>query len=332
MVRTLDLFCGGGCSGWGAKAAGAKIVASVDAWKPASDTYKVNFPRALVVNKRMERDGVRDLLPASIGAIDLLISSPECTNHSIAKGAKPRDEESRSSGWYVVEAMKELKPRWFVLENVSALRNWTGYNELVGAMADLGYNMTSGVLDAADFGVPQSRRRLFIVGDRERLPQLPQKSGLPHMPARTILDPAGTWKSKPLYSLNRSPNTLARAEAGIEKLGKGVDFLVVYYGSDKAGGWQTLDRPLRTLTTLDRFGLVEWIDGVPMLRMLQIPELKRAMGLPQEFSFAGVSRRDQVKILGNGVCGPVMEAVVRTLTAKVASAAQIDRNLMRRAA
>lgn len=332
MVRTLDLFCGGGCSGWGAKAAGAKIVASVDAWKPAADTYKANFPRALVVNKRMERDGVRDLLPASIGAIDLLISSPECTNHSIAKGAKPRDEESRSSGWYVVEAMRELNPRWFVLENVSALRNWTGYNELVGSMAELGYNMNSGVLDAADFGVPQSRRRLFIVGDRERQPQLPQKSGLPHVPARSILDPAGTWKSKPLYSPNRSPNTLARAEAGIEKLGKGVDFLVVYYGSDKAGGWQTLDRPLRTLTTLDRFGLVEWIDDVPMLRMLQIPELKRAMGLPPEFSFAGVSRRDQVKILGNGVCGPVMEAVVRTLTAKAASAAQIDPHLLHRAA
>ena len=331
MVRTLDLFCGGGCSGWGAMAAGADIVASIDAWKPAADTYKVNFPRAHVVNQRMERDGVRALLPSSIGPIDLLISSPECTNHSVAKGAKPRDEESRSSGWYVVEAMRKLKPRWFVLENVSALRNWTGYNELVGAMADLNYNIASGVLDAADFGVPQSRRRLFIVGDRERDPKLPEKSGAPHVPARSILDPAGTWKSKPLYSPGRSPNTLARAEAGIEKLGKGVDFLVVYYGSDKAGGWQTLDRPLRTLTTLDRFGLVEWIDGVPTLRMLQIPELKRAMGLPPEFSFAGTSRRDQVKILGNGVCGPVMEAVVKTLTAD-ADVKRIERRSLRRAA
>lgn len=306
-------------------------MASIDAWKPAADTYKVNFPRALVVNERMARDSVRDLLPASIGPIDLLISSPECTNHSVAKGAKPRDEESRSSGWYVVEAMRKLKPRWFVLENVSALKNWTGFNELVGAMAELDYSMDSGVLDAADFGVPQSRRRLFIIGDRERKPKLPQKTGMPRVPARSILDPVGTWKSKALYSPGRSSNTLARAEAGIGKLGKGVDFLIVYYGSDKAGGWQTLDRPLRTLTTLDRFGLVEWIDGEPMLRMLQIPELKRAMGLPPEFSFADVSRRDQVKILGNGVCGPVMEAVVRTLT-KGTTTIRLEHRLVRHAA
>ncbi len=57
--------------------------------------------------------------------------------------------------------------------------------------------------------------------------------------------------------------------------------LDLYYGSDAAGGWQTLDRPLRTLTTLDRFGLIRWDGSTPTLRMLQVPELARAMGLAE---------------------------------------------------
>jgi hypothetical protein len=74
------------------------------------------------------------------------------------------------------------------------------------------------------------------------------------------------------------PDTLARAHRAMIALGEGEPFLIVHYGTDGSGGWRPLDRPLRTLTTLDRFGLVTWKDGTPMLRMLQVPELRRAMG------------------------------------------------------
>jgi len=91
---------------------------------------------------------------------------------------------------------------------------------------------------------------------------------------------------------------------------------MVYYGSDGAGGCQSLDRPPRTLTTLDRFGLVQWDDdGTPTLRMLQVPELKRAMGV-QGFHMLQGTRRDKVKLLGNGVCAPVMEGIIRSLAAE----------------
>ena len=88
---------------------------------------------------------------------------------------------------------------------------------------------------------------------------------------------------------------------------------MVYYGSDGAGGWQSLERPLRTLTTLDRFGLVTWDGRTAMLRMLQAPELKRAMGLDDKYRIEQGTRRDRIRLLGNGVCPPVMEAVVRSL-------------------
>jgi DNA (cytosine-5)-methyltransferase 1 len=91
-------------------------------------------------------------------------------------------------------------------------------------------------------------------------------------------------------------------------------FLIVYYGSDGAGGWQSLDRPLRTLTTLDRFGLVTWDGREPMLRMLQVEELRRAMEFPSTYRFEHGTRRDKIKMIGNGVCPPVMQAVIEQLS------------------
>ncbi len=112
----------------------------------------------------------------------------------------------------------------------------------------------------------------------------------------------------------RARPTLERARRAIHALGRGVPFLIVYCGSDGAGGWHSLHRPIRTITTLDRFGLVTWKNDVPMMRMLQVPELKRAMGFDEGFGIEQGSRRDRIRLLGNPVCPPVMQAVVRALT------------------
>jgi DNA (cytosine-5)-methyltransferase 1 len=129
-----------------------------------------------------------------------------------------------------------------------------------------------------------------------------------------ILDQQGTYPAKPLFSNGRAEPTLERAHRAITVLGEGKRFLIVYYGSDGCGGWQSLDRPLRTMTTLDRFGLVEWDGNTPTLRMLQVPELRRAMGFDDSFLLDQGTRRNRVRILGNGVCPPVMEAIVGTIT------------------
>ena len=184
--------------------------------------------------------------------------------------------------------------------------------------------MSIQTLDAADFGVPQTRRRLFVICDRLRPPPaLGRRPGLPTPDAASILDAPGTWTVRPLFSRRRATATLERARRGIAALGEGVPFLIVYYGSDGAGGWQRLDRPLRTLTTLDRFGLVEWHTGEPTLRMLQVPELRRAMGFPESFRLERGTRRDRIKLLGNAVCPPVMEAIVSGLVADQAGSPPI---------
>ena len=108
--------------------------------------------------------------------------------------------------------------------------------------------------------------------------------------------------------------TLERADRGFEALGTSASFLLVYYSNDGSGGWQRLHRPLRTITTVDRFALIEQGQDGPTMRMLQVPELRRAMGFDDEFKMPLGTRRDKIRLLGNGVCPPVMESVVRAVT------------------
>ncbi len=313
VIRTLDLFCGGGGSSYGARAAGATIVCGVDASPLATAVFQANFPEARAVTLRMhDRTDPADV--GQTGRIDLLLASPECTNHTCARGSRPREESSRDTARYVLSFASALAPRWVVIENVIHMQSWAGYMPMLHSLERLGYYLRVEVLDASRFGVPQSRRRLFIIGDKRMMPlSVAGRRGRPRH-AKRILDTDGTWASKPLYRSGRAVGTIIRAERGIEALGRHEPFLLVYYSSDGSGGWQPLNRPLRTVTTLDRFGLVTWDGKTPMLRMLQVPELRRAMGLGDDYSLDVLrQRREQIRILGNGVAAPVLEAIVRRL-------------------
>ena len=317
QFKFADLFCGGGLGARGAVASGFSPVLSVDAWEMAGATYKDNFSGSNMLVDLIENINPRKVLNGE--KIDLLLGSPECTNHSPAKGASPRCEESRRTAFNMVDWAEDLKPRWIVMENVSHMRSWARYQELISDLKGLGYNIREQILNAADFGVPQSRKRLFVTCDLYAEPDevRPQKVATTNTVA-SILDPQVTWKTTPLFAPKRAERTLERARDAIANLGEDASFILVYYGSDGGGGWQTLDKPLRTVTTLDRFALVENIKGEHRMRMLQPPELARAMGLPATHLFNHGTRRDKVKLCGNGVCAPVMQAVIETLKHKTA--------------
>ena len=89
---------------------------------------------------------------------------------------------------------------------------------------------------------------------------------------------------------------------------------MVYYGSDGAGGFQAIDRPLRTVTTLDRFAYVVPKRNGHVMRMLQPTELAAAMGFSVRFKWKKTSRRNKIKMIGNAVCPQMMRDVVQSLT------------------
>lgn len=313
MVRGCDIFCGAGGSSAGARAAGVEVAVGIDMCATATATFAANFPAAHAMTSRLE-DVELGTFSARVGPIDILLASPECRNHTCAKGSAPRDESSRATAMQVVEYARALRPRWLVIENVIYMRPWSRYGELKGRLGELGYHLDERTLDASDFGVAQSRRRLFLVGDRTAAPKLPLRRRRGHRKSvKSILDAPGTWRTSPLFTAKRASATLERAARGFEALGERTSFLLVYYGTDGCGGWQPLDRPLRTITTVDRFALVEHDGETWRMRMLQVPELKRAMGFSDDFRLPVGTRRDRIRLLGNGVCPPVMKAVVRSL-------------------
>jgi DNA (cytosine-5)-methyltransferase 1 len=311
MLKFVDLFCGAGFGARGAVMGGGKPLLAIDAWSLATDTYKNNFPLADVICSPIE-----NLDPYALAkkhTPDVLLTSPECTSHSIARGAKPGTEKSRATAMDILPWLSAMRPRWLIVENVNRMKKWNRHDEMLRTIKNEGYTVNDLYLNAADFGTPQSRKRMFLVCDLEgsviKVEDLKSIHRKKNKTARQILAKDCTYNSSPLNKFGRAQATLDRAQRAMDKLGKGKDFIIVYYGSDYAGGWQSLDSPLRTVTTLDRFGLVTWSKGSPYLRMLQPDELLRAMGA-NKHSLLG-NRREKIKLCGNGVCSPVLEIIFR---------------------
>lgn len=321
MITFADLFCGGGFGARGAVSSGAQPILAVDAWDLATDTYKSNFPSAEVICSPIE-----DLNPKKLAKRHkpyVLLTSPECTSHSIARGAKPGNERSKETAIGIIPWIEAMNPRWLIVENVNRMKKWGRHNELISAIESYGYTVNDLLLNSADFGTPQARKRMFLVCDKEgsviTASDLKGLHNRKEKAARSVIDWSGRYKSTPLFREGRAQATIGRANRAIKELGRQKSFIIVYYGSDYAGGWQSLDAPLRTITTLDRFGLVTWQGDTPYLRMLQPPELMKAMGAGSQHILPHGNRRNKVKLCGNGVCSPVMEMIFKKISQIYAS-------------
>lgn len=103
------------------------------------------------------------------GSADLVIGGPPCQGFSVAGRMDPDDPRSQHV-WNFLSAVKRIQPQAFVMENVKALalnNRWAPLRRaLAGTAQDLGYNVRLILLNAADFGVPQARERMFLIGTR----------------------------------------------------------------------------------------------------------------------------------------------------------------------
>jgi DNA (cytosine-5)-methyltransferase 1 len=316
-IRAFDLFCGGGGSSLGAKQAGACPVGGVDVWQLATDAFKLNLPGTSTYTQNLDSLKPRQVAK-DVGPIDLLLASPECTHHSVARGKSPQSEESKALAYHVIRFAKAMRPRWVVVENVIQMQAWPMFQDWLAELHDLGYHTSVSKRDAEDFGVPQNRRRLFVTCDLKKPPVEPRTYRRRNATVDWVLKTAkiDEWSGvfSPVNNGRRAANTLERARRAIRAVGAHKPFIMVYYGSDGAGGFQTLDRPLRTITTLDRFAIVQPNCVGHEMRMLQPSELALAMGFPRKYRWPETaSRRDCIKLIGNAVCPPVMKAIVRAL-------------------
>jgi len=299
-MRVIDFFCGAGGSSLGAERAGGVLVAAVNHWEIAALTYELNHDVAPV------RTSIQQVDPAALPPADVLLFSPECQSHSAARGARPRDEISRNTAFEVVRFVDAMRPRVFVVENVPGIRGWERFGAWVSELRALGYGLNEDgrgragqVLDSAEWGVPQNRVRWFLVGSQGYLPHVAS----PRCSVRTVGECIDwTIPASRIDARRRAPRTLDAIAEGRRLFGA-APFLRVYFGSGPQV--MALDRPCRTVTTRDRFGLVHG----DTYRMLQPCELLRVMGFPDGYQLAG-NRQQQVMQLGNAVPPPVMRGIL----------------------
>lgn len=166
----IDLFAGAGGMSLGFDNAGFKNLLAVEFNKDFAETYKKNFPRHnLIVDdiKNVTEKQIHDIIKNE--KVDVIIGGPPCQGFSIAGniGRNFIDDDRNRLFKEFVRFVKIIKPRMFVLENVAAMeRHNKGktIKEIVSSFKEIGYDIKYKVLNAVNYGVPQERRRIFIVG------------------------------------------------------------------------------------------------------------------------------------------------------------------------
>lgn len=300
-MRAIDLFAGAGGFTTGAQMAGCRVVWAANHWPAAVEIHARNHPDTIHACQDLHQTDWR-----TVPAHDVQFASPACQGHSRARGIeRAHHDAQRSTAWAVVSAAECHRPQAVVVENVVEFMRWALYPAWCSAMNALGYALAPHIVDAADCGVPQHRRRLFIVCTRSKHPlelKLPKRD---HVPASNVIDlRAGRWSK--IRRPGRAQSTLDRIAAGRAR--HGARFLVAYYGNESGG--RSLDRPLGTVTTRDRYAVV---DGDRM-RMLSADEYRRAMSFPDGYQLPA-AHRECVHMLGNAVPPPMARDVTLALKA-----------------
>lgn len=278
-ILVADLLCGAGGSSTGCERAlrdlGLEMeLVCVNHWQTAIDTHRLNHPQARHVVQDIATVRPHILVPE--GYLDLLMASPTCTHHSVARGGKPTSDQQRSDPWHIITWLTELRVKRLIIENVWEFTGWGPVDPKTGkpiperkgeyfwawieTLRRLGFDPEWKKLNAADFGDATTRQRFILMArnDSKRVhwptpthTRRPEE-GLalfptmkPWRPARDIID----WdlKGRSIFSRKKplAPKTLARIYAGAVKFKWPEPYLVILRQHMDA---QSLDRPLPVIT------------------------------------------------------------------------------------
>jgi len=277
-IKVADLLCGAGGSSAGAKRALEEMglemdLVCVNHWPTAIDTHQRNFPEARHYIQDISTVRPHILVPE--GYLDLLMASPTCTHHSVARGGKPTSDQQRSDPWHIITWLTELRVKRIIIENVWEFCGWGPVNMKTGrpipsrkgeyfhawteTLRRLGFELEWRRLNAADYGDATTRQRFILMGrsDGRKIhwPMPTHKkrdevnadlfaTSKPWRPAREIID----WQIKGRSIFNRkkalAPKTLARIYAGAQKFGWPEPYLVILRNHMSAQG---MDQPLPTI-------------------------------------------------------------------------------------
>ena len=312
----IDLFCGAGIGAIGFKNAGLNIIYAIDNNKHAVSTYNKNIGNHAVL------DDIRNIALKTLPDADIISGGFPCQSFSFSgKNLGENDPKTGDLADVFFQAIATKKPKAFLLENVKGLvskKHKDFFNRLLKEFENIGYNLNVEVINCVDYGVPQKRQRVFVVGIRSDIKNtfhFPEKSKT----VKTIRDAIGDLGEPSSYndgSLSYPKNHYGLGirkdeEPFIDKVPIGGNWKDIpvddqkkflgksFYGKGGRTGFlrkMSFDKPSLTITSnmdgkfnaqivdnFDKYGID--IDGIPKARRFTVRECLRLQTVPDCFYF-----------------------------------------------
>ena len=301
QLNAIDLFCGCGGMSKGLSDAGVNIIAGIDIWDKAINSYKQNFHHQAICEDltKLPPDVFDKLYNKTNKPIDLLVGGPPCQGFSIA-GKRNTNDPRNSLFMEYVKYLNYFNPKAFIMENVIGILSMkTEKNEKVIDIIlnelSKNYNCIVTKLYASDFGVPQNRRRTIIIGIRKDLEIIPETP-------KSILS---IENRIPVKNILISKNDVEKSYYLSEKALIGIQNKKKRAKENGTGfGAQFLDFDKPSFTIPARY----WKDGYDALvkysdteiRRLTIVELMRIQSFPDDYILEG-SKKEIIMQIGNAV-------------------------------
>ncbi|WP_144904566.1 DNA cytosine methyltransferase [Halobellus captivus] len=331
-ITVLDLFCGGGGLSEGFLQAGYDVVAGVDANEDFLATYEHNHEDALAIVADLSEVGPEEFFaeyPIERGEIDVVIGGPPCKGFSIAGHRNPDDERNYLVGNFI-DFVEFIQPAAFVMENVPGIKSMEGGDTLRAILEGFeraGYEKTAyETLNAADYGVPQNRRRVIFQGRRDgSLPTYPERTHGPSKQATLTgkrLQPHVTVEEALLErngedrAIEELPNhdETDHSDDMVERISavEPGESLYESYGDS----WRRLPRDEPSITVKENHN-APFIHPVED-RVGTVRECAVLQSFPDDYVFQG-PKSTQLKVVGNAVPPGLSKAIAEALADDLAA-------------
>lgn len=330
-LQAIDLFSGCGGLSLGLKEAGFVVTAAVEIDRKAQETYRLNHPKV-----RLYSQDIRELDPADVlreanmkpGELDLLAGCPPCQGFSRLRTKNQRTSVKDERNNLVADFLRfveVMKPKTIMLENVPALAKDNRFLKMRRELHALGYETEVHILDAADYAVPQRRKRLIMLASNVHTPLIADKASV-RITVREALDGLGSPKSThdALHALG-------------ENRSKEVRELIALI--PKNGGSRTdlpekyqLECHKRSNGFRDVYGRMSWDQVAPTItsgchnpskgrflhpsqnRTITLREAAILQGFPREYRFKVDHGKESIALMiGNALPPPFITAHARAL-------------------
>ena len=290
-MRTVDLFAGCGGLSLGFQNAGFEIIAAFDFWHPAIEVYRENFQHPIFAKDLSENEAHKTIAKFNP---EVIIGGPPCQDFS---SAGKRDESLGRADLTLsfAKIVSQIKPQWFVMENVERIAKSQILQTALEIFKESGYGLTSIILNASYCGVPQARKRYFLIGQLhgkdDALSHFLMKNQSPK--PMTIFDYLGdslgieyyyrhprSYKRRGVFSIHEPSPTVRGVNRPIPKTYKKHE-----------GDVCDINEKLRPLTTIERSYIQTF---------------------PKSFNFKG-NKSDLEQMIGNAVPVKLAEYVARCI-------------------